>query len=64
MLRPEIECAAMDNGGKVFWYADDPTYNGEVWVWGEGSKGCWDDLLAIDTTGIIAELSLTKRPTN
>ena len=56
--------AAMDASGKVFLYSDVPEYTHSSWEYTESSLEALSSahILKIDTTGIVAEHSLTERP--
>lgn len=60
--------AAMDGDGEIFLFEDKPNFEGcsstELWII-SSSKGKYanlHDILKLDTTGIVAEHSLTQRP--
>ena len=52
---------ALDYCGDIIFYSHEPYYEAGIWFPKEGSA-CNAECLAIDTTDIVAETSLTERP--
>ena len=60
-IQDEWRYAAMDVTGFVYFYADAPKFCTKDLRW-YGGRGNTSNLLKLDTTGIVAEHSLTERP--
>lgn len=57
----QLTRAAMNKNGDICYFADEPQYADEEWRSRSG-RGIIVSVLEIDKTGIIPELSLTRRP--
>lgn len=57
--------AAMDDDGELFLFEEKPTWKNNLWIDYLEDGECIQlyNILKLDTTGIVAEHSLTQRPT-
>jgi hypothetical protein len=60
-VNPKFNYAAIDDGGRVFFYELKPNFLTSIWV-SDGGEVVHADLLHIDTTDIDWKDSLTHRP--